>query len=115
MVTRSYAVNLIMEQPEEFTVLPGMVGTATHESLDLPEDQKVAGYEVPLSAIYNDEDDRQFVWVIDPATSTVSKRPVTTFEITTGGMKVEGVTPGELIVTAGVEYLHEGQEVRLAN
>ena len=114
-VTRSYAVNLIMEQPEGFTVLPGMVGTARHESLELPEDQKVAGYEIPLSAIYSDQDDNQFVWVIDPATSTVSKRPVTTFEVTTGGTKVDGVTPGELIVTAGVEYLREGQEVRPIN
>ena len=114
-ITRSYAVNLIMEQPESFVVLPGMVGTATHGRLELPEDQKVEGYEIPLSAIYNDKDDQQFVWVIDQSTSTVSKRAITTFEITTGGIKVDGVTPGEVIVTAGVEYLREGQEVRLMN
>ncbi|MDH3946037.1 MAG: hypothetical protein OET45_05140, partial [Chromatiales bacterium] len=83
--------------------------------LDLPEDQKVKGYEIPLSAIYNDKDDQEFVWVIDQSSSTVSKRAITTFEITTGGIRVGGVTPGEFIVTAGVEYLREGQEVRLMN
>ena len=114
-ITRSYAVNLIMEQPESFVVLPGMVGAATHSRLELPEDQKVKGYVIPLSAIYSSKKDKQFVWVVDPSTSTVSRRDITTIEITTGGVKADGVKPGEIIVTAGVEYLREGQKVRLMN
>lgn len=114
-VTRSYAVNLIMEQPGSFVVLPGMVGTASHGRLELPEDQQVAGYEIPLSAVYNNTGDQQFVWVVDPSSQTVSKRAITALEITTDGIKVGGVNPGEIIVTAGVEYLREGQEVRLMN
>jgi RND family efflux transporter MFP subunit len=114
-ITRSYAVNLIMEQPESFVVLPGMVGTATHARLEIPEDQKVKGYEIPLSAIYSGKKDEQFVWVVDPSTSVISRRAITTIEITTGGVKADGVTPGDVIVTAGVEYLHEGQKVRLMN
>jgi len=45
---------------------------------------------------------------------TVSTRPVTTGELTDHGIQVQdGVKPGEWIVTAGVNYLREGQQVRL--
>jgi hypothetical protein len=90
-----------------------MVGTATHGRLEIPEDQKVKGYEIPLSAIYSGKKDEQFVWVVDESTSMISRRAITSIEITTGGVKADGVSPGEVIVTAGVEYLHEGQKVRL--
>jgi hypothetical protein len=45
---------------------------------------------------------------------TVTRRPVDAIEAVDRGMKVQGVEPGEMVVIAGVEYLREGQKVRLA-
>lgn len=56
------------------------------------------------------------VFVFDPATSTVSKR-----EVLTAGVRenmiivVEGLRVGELLASAGVSYLHDGQKVRRLN
>ena len=110
--TRAYDVNLIMDQPEGFTILPGMAGRASEGRLELPESLQVEGYEVPLSAIHNPAGDKDYVWIIDEAAGTVSRREVNSIEPTPRGMRVAGVTPGEWIVTAGVEYLSEGQKVR---
>ncbi len=110
--TRAYDVNLIMDQPDDFWVLPGMAGRATAARIDVPESQRVEGYEVPLAAIYSPKGDEEFVWVISEGDMTVSPRPVSTIEMTRRGVRVEGVTPGEWIVVAGVDYLREGQKVR---
>ncbi len=110
--TRAYDVNLIMNQPENFTVLPGMAGKATAGRFEFPEAQQVEAYEVPLAAIHNPEGDKDSLWVIDEASMTVSLREIKNVEPTARGMRVEGVKPGEWIVTAGVEYLREGQKVR---
>ncbi len=110
--TRAYDVNLIMDQPEDFTILPGMAGKSTAGRFDLPEALKVEGYEVPLAAIHNPAGDKDYVWVIDEGSMTVSLREVRTIEAMPRGLRVEGVESGEWIVTAGVEYLREGQKVR---
>ena len=56
--TRAYDVNLIMNQPENFTVLPGMAGKATAGRIELSEDLQIEAYEVPLAAIHNPEGDK---------------------------------------------------------
>ena len=56
-----------------------------------------------------------FLWIVDEASMTVSLREIKTVEATARGMRVEGVKPGEWIVTAGVEYLREDQKVRFLN
>lgn len=53
------------------------------------------------------------VYVFDPASSTVSKR-----EVLTAGVRenlivvISGLESGELLASAGVSYLHDGQKVR---
>ena len=110
--TRTFDVNLIMDQPEDFTVLPGMAGKATAARIELPEDQQVQGYEVPLTAIFNPEGDKEFVWVVGSDPTNVSMREINSIEATARGVLVQGIAAGECIVTAGVEYLRDGQEVR---
>ncbi len=112
--TRAYDVNLIMDQPEDFKVLPGMAGRATATRIDLPEQDRIEGYEVPLAAIYSPEGEQDYIWIVNEAEMTVTRRPVDAIEAVDRGMKVQGVEPGEMVVIAGVEYLREGQKVRLA-
>ena len=109
--TRTYPVTLIMDQPEDIQILPGMAGTVKSWA-ELPEDFAQAGIEVPLSAILADKDDRKFVWIIDASTQTVSQREVTVGALTDRGIRVtKGLKTGDLIATAGVHYLEAGQRV----
>jgi RND family efflux transporter MFP subunit len=71
------------------------------------------GIEVPASALTASEG-APALWVVDPSTSTVALRPVevTRFAPATVGIG-SGVEIGERVVTAGVQALRPGQEVRL--
>ena len=58
--------------------------------------------------------DDTYVWVIDEASKTVSKRKVETGQVTNVGIGVtSGLSPGEWVATAGVHFLAEGQPVRI--
>jgi RND family efflux transporter MFP subunit len=112
--TRTYPVTLIMKQPQDIQILPGMAGKATGriESLDQVAG---AGVVVPVSAVFSPEgNDKSCVWVIDEATQKVMRRNVTLGELTAVGIRVtSGLKPGEWIATAGVRSLREGQQVRI--
>ena len=110
--TRSFDVNLIMDQPEDFKVLPGMAGRSIANRFELPPEDRVEGHEVPLSAIHNPGGEKDYLWVVDEAEMRVVAREVQKTETTNRGVRVQGVQPGEWIVIAGVEYLREGQKVR---
>ena len=112
--TRTYPVTLIMEQPDDITILPGMAGKATGEA---PEDTSLLpeGRPVPVSAIFSPDDiDKTYVWIIDEDSKQVSKQEVTTGRLSnTGIMITDGLETGVWIAIAGVHYLREGMEVRI--
>jgi RND family efflux transporter MFP subunit len=54
------------------------------------------------------------VWIVDPESKTVSLFPVTVGHYDTSSISVtDGLKDGDLVVTAGVQALRPGQEVRL--
>jgi RND family efflux transporter MFP subunit len=113
--TRTFPVRISMEQPEDFKILPGMAGRARGR---LPEGAagQPQGYQVPAAAVFSSdarsEAQQDFVWVVDTDTNTVSRRAVTTGGLTRFGIAIaEGVSPGDVLVVAGVSSLREGQEV----
>jgi RND family efflux transporter MFP subunit len=113
--TRTYPVTLIMDQPEDINILPGMAGKASGQP-DTDDMSKLAtGKQVPLMAILSPDDiEKTYVWIIDEQAKTVSKREVTTGKLTdTGIMVTDGLEAGEWIATAGVNYLREGMTVRI--
>jgi RND family efflux transporter MFP subunit len=72
------------------------------------------GLEAPLSAL-TQRDGRPTLWIVDPKTKTVSPREVSTSGFSGEGVRIAGgVAPGELIVTAGAQFLTPGKAVRLA-
>lgn len=113
--TRTYPVTLIMDQPEDIKILPGMAGKASGEPPTDDTSKIPIGKPVPLTAILSLEDiNKTYVWVINQQTSTVSKREVKTGNLTdTGIMITEGLDSGEWIAIAGVHYLRDGMEVRI--
>ena len=53
------------------------------------------------------------MWIVDPATSTVSLRTIDVLRYDPDAVVVsKGLAPGDVVVTAGVQALHPGQKVR---
>jgi len=109
--TRTYPVTLLLDPPEGVSIIPGMTGEVRAKA-NLPEEHGSDGIEVPVTAILEADDGNQYVWLVS-ADNTVSRKQVQVGELTSRGIKVSGIEPGQLIATAGVHYLKEGQRVRV--
>jgi multidrug efflux system membrane fusion protein len=75
-----------------------------------------SGIAIPLSAVYTPQNqpDHPLVWLIDEQAATVKSVPVRLGETLAGErIAVEGLAAGQLLVSAGVQRLAEGQGVRL--
>jgi RND family efflux transporter MFP subunit len=69
--------------------------------------------QLPGTALTQSEG-KPAVWVVDPERKTVSLLPVVVGRYDTSSIIVEdGLRDGDLVVTAGVQALRPGQEVRL--
>ncbi len=111
--TRTYPVNILIEQPEDVEILPGMAGEAT-ATIELPDDTgEPTGLEVRLSALVTDDSEKSYVWVVDPDTGVVSRRDVELGGTTSRGIFVHGLQRGEWVAIAGTLTLTEGQKVRI--
>jgi RND family efflux transporter MFP subunit len=114
--TRTYPVTLIMNQPENFKILPGMAGKAKGNkkaTAKIAEQEGLVGIEVPVTATFSDQGQQTFVWVIDENSKKVNKRAVKIINLTQNGALVTGLEQGEMIATAGANMLVEGQQVRI--
>ncbi len=114
--TQTFQYVLVMPKPEGANILPGMTAnvTVTRPETAAGEDFHPEGFTIPALAVFADEAGRSHVWVVNPQTDTVHKRPVTTGELTgTASITiVEGLKPGETIAIAGVSQLREGVKIR---
>jgi membrane fusion protein, multidrug efflux system len=69
--------------------------------------------DIPATALTR-IDRQPAVWIVDPATNIVSARNVDILRYDQAQVIIsQGLDPGEIIVTAGVQALHPGQKVRL--
>jgi RND family efflux transporter MFP subunit len=107
-VTRTHTVRIALQNPPDALRL----GATVTGRLKQPPAPVV---ELPGTAIVQ-EDERNFVWVVDPKNQTVSRRAVSTRPGHIDGPVVitDGLAQGDIVVTAGVHSLAEGQRVRLA-
>ena len=106
-VTRTHTVRIALDNPPDAMRL-GATVTGRFKQPPAPV------VELPGTALL-DTEGRNFVWVVDPKDQTVRRRSVTTRPGHTDGPVVvtEGLAPGDIVVTAGVHSLEEGQRVRL--
>jgi RND family efflux transporter MFP subunit len=111
--TRTFPVTLVMDQPEDIKILPGMAGRASGE-VRQPSDDERPNIVIPVTAVFSTKTEgKSFVWVIDASTDTVNRREVRIGNLTNTGLVIEeGLEYGEMIATAGVHFLDEGQQVR---
>lgn len=117
LTTRTFPVTLIMDQPEDIKILPGMAGKARgRASDDAPQNKSQnKGIQVPISAAYSPaEDDKTYVWLINEESGEVHRQVVSLGRVISSGLVItEGIKSGDWVVTAGVHYLREGQKVRI--
>jgi hypothetical protein len=55
------------------------------------------------------------VWIVEEAAKTVHRREVEIQGMSSFGLFISGVNNGEIVVTAGGNYLNEGQQVTLVD
>ena len=103
-VARTYKVRILLANPPQQMKL-GMTANVEVQAVN-PSGKKTAF--IPLSAIYQ-TDETPKVWVIKD--TLVALRPIKIGEFGNGKVQVlEGLADGEVIVTAGVHKLREGQK-----
>ncbi|MCM0759579.1 MULTISPECIES: efflux RND transporter periplasmic adaptor subunit [Sporomusa] len=104
-ITRTYKVRISLIDP------PPQVKLGMTASVHLPSSGNQSITMVPLSAIYQ-TNTTPCVWVINNYTATL--RPVQIGRFGNGQVQIiDGLHPGDTIVTAGVHKLREGQTVQL--
>jgi membrane fusion protein, multidrug efflux system len=105
--SRTYAVRVAVASPPESMRL-GMTATVA-----VRIDEGAAGMLVPLTALA-EVDGVPVVFVVDAGSKTVRRRRITVAGTADEGVRVaDGLAAGELVVTAGVQFLRDGMRVRL--
>ncbi len=105
-VTGTFRVRVgLIDPPTELRLGSTVTGTAIFGDVTM--------IEVPAAALTR-SDSGPAVWVVDPGSRTVSMRDIVVDRFLSASVSVlEGLAPGDIVVTAGVQALRPGQEVRL--
>jgi multidrug efflux system membrane fusion protein len=116
-VTQTYLVSFSMPSPKGLNILPGMTATIS-EYKKVEEQVTYNGFLVPVNAVPIDEVGKYYVWkakaMPDGQSYTVHKTIVKVGEMAQGNIKVtDGLSKGDRIAAAGVNFLQEGQQVYL--
>ncbi|MCU7937027.1 MAG: efflux RND transporter periplasmic adaptor subunit [Candidatus Thiodiazotropha sp. (ex Dulcina madagascariensis)] len=110
--TQTFQVTYAMEKVDDMTVLPGMTATVTVDFSGYLN--KGIRHSVPARAIVGDFKLDPKAWVIDKQSMRVKARSVKVGRLLGDRIEVlEGLQPGERIVTAGTPFLVENMKVRL--
>lgn len=105
--SRTYAIRISVSEAPPFMRL-GMTA-----SVALRIDDESAAVVVPVAAL-SESDGSPVVFVVELANKTVRKTPVTTAGTAEDGVRItSGLTPGDLVVIAGAQFLRDRMRVRL--
>ncbi|KTC84446.1 efflux RND transporter periplasmic adaptor subunit [Legionella brunensis] len=111
--TRTYPVTIIMQQPKDIEILPGMAGKVSGQVEG--KDSIKNKLTVPAEAVFTeDTNNKTYVWIVD--NNKVHRRQITIGELTSTGISVlSGLTSDEWVVIAGIHSLKEGESVIILN
>lgn len=119
--TRAGAGNAFPVRADLKTIPAGLRSGMTAEiSFSLPtvktEDLGVDGFMIPLAAVRAERDEEFVTFVFDAETSTVRRTPVRSGGVRDNEVAIlSGLELGDIIATAGVSFLRDGQTVRLGD
>lgn len=110
-VSRTYQARYVLA--EDAARFPLGATVTVRISSDGDEAQPL--YEVPLGSLI-DRGDGAAVWVIDPKTSVLVRRPVTIAKLGAETASIrQGLERGDLVVALGAQLLHVGEVVSVQN
>lgn len=105
-VTRTFRVRVSIIDPPAAMRLGATVTGSMRQ-------QATPGISIPASALTS-SNSRPALWIVDPATLTVSLRNIDVERYDPATVVVsDGLHENDIVVTAGVQALHPGQKVRL--
>jgi len=112
--TLTYQVTLLMTQPEDITVLPGMTANVVATTKTGQTEVTTSIITIPAAAVFADETGSSHVWIVNRDTMTVHERLVEAGSLTgTADISIiSGIEPGETIAVTGVTQLRENMKVR---
>ena len=112
-VTRTYKGTVVMKNPDDMNILPGMTAKVT---VSVPSDFRSGpdAFHVPAQAVVADESAEAYVWVVSDADMTVQQQSVKTGTILGDHIEIfsSELKEGVQVVTSGVSQLKPGQKVR---
>ncbi|MDW5415959.1 efflux RND transporter periplasmic adaptor subunit [Iodobacter sp. CM08] len=107
-VSRTYRAKVTLEKPSDDIRL-GMSATVRSSQSNTAQ----ASTTLPLTAIYG-KGKEQRVWLVDVQSKRVKSIAVAASQLDRNEqVQVNGLKAGDVVVTAGVHLLHEGQAVKL--
>lgn len=105
--SRTYAVRISVNAP------PSSMRLGMTASVSIRVDEESAPMVVPLTAV-TEADGSPVVFVVDPVNEVVRKTPVVLDGATDSGIRIaSGLQEGDTVVTAGVQFLSDGMQVKL--
>jgi membrane fusion protein, multidrug efflux system len=105
--SRTYAIRIAVSEA------PSIMRLGMTASVALRIDDEAATVVVPVAAL-TESDGSPVVFVVELANKTVRKTPVTTAGMAEEGVRITtGLTPGDLVVIAGAQFLRDRMRVRL--
>ena len=110
--TKTFKVTLVLNEPKDYNILPGMTATVIAE-LFPTESAAASSIAIPVSAVIAGTEKQATVWVIDENSMTANSKNITPGLMVGSLMHVKGLNPGERIVVAGASFLREGMKVTL--
>jgi membrane fusion protein, multidrug efflux system len=108
--SRTYAIRIAVSGAPPIMRL-GMTASVALRIID----EAAAAVVVPVAAL-TESDGSPVVFVVEPASKTVRKTPVTAAGMAEDGVRItSGLNPGDLVVVAGAQFLRDRMRVRLPN
>lgn len=111
--TQTYQAVLIMDQPKEADILPGMTAMV---DANITNDVNAgpSAIIIPAIAVMNGAGDKTFVWLLDKDGETAHQQQVSVGRLE-GNKNIiinDGLEGGETVIVAGLTQLEEGMQVR---
>jgi len=104
--SRTFAVRVSL--PEDGRILLGMTA-----NIAAVEDNATQTWSIPLAALAK-RGDQPVVWIVDRQKSVVNSRPIKVADFSDNGVRVsEGIAKGDLVVSAGTQFMKEDMKVKL--